>query len=272
VVLLDQDTRRSQQPATVVRKPQVLGPADVDVLDPAAFLRYPDAAPGEDLARRIGVELPLLFRFELEHGRRVGFTSDVMRRLHVRTEARVIDLIGRRCVLDLVKRRAQLAEKLEVVHQIGAVGHCYRVFRDRNRPKDGQRSPSNRPSGQSAGRPLMYSPSSGRRARGRQPARGRPRRPRTLSAGSRDRFLAGESAAVQASKVPLLWNLSTFASASHWVTTSASGAVECATIRSDKRRQRSLTSDSAPSGRERNGSRAGRCPARLTSPRRRPSR
>jgi hypothetical protein len=35
----------------------------------------------------------------------------------------VIDLIRRRCVLDLVKRRAQLTDKFKVAHQIGAIRH-----------------------------------------------------------------------------------------------------------------------------------------------------
>jgi hypothetical protein len=71
----------------------------------------------------IGVELPLLLLLELEHGRRVWFTSDIVRRRRVRAETRVIDLIRRRCVLDLVKRRAQLTDQIKVAHQIGAVRH-----------------------------------------------------------------------------------------------------------------------------------------------------
>ncbi len=78
VALLDQDTSSSQQPATVVRKTQVERLSEVDVLHPSAFFRYPDAAPAEDLARHIGVELPLLFLLEQELGRGARFTADIV--------------------------------------------------------------------------------------------------------------------------------------------------------------------------------------------------
>src|ERR1700754_4231849 len=111
-MLLNEDACRGQQPTTVVRKTQIACAADVDVAYPATFLRVPDSAPPENLARNIGVQLPHFVLLVLELDRRIGLAADVVGCLYVCGEQLVVDEVGRRCVRKVGERG------LEPGHQV----------------------------------------------------------------------------------------------------------------------------------------------------------
>lgn len=98
VMFLDQDPRHRQEPAAVVRESEVFRTTDVDVADAPTLLRQPDPAPRQHFTHDIGHVLPQLICLSLVEDRRIGLSADIVNRLQVGGDARVIEEIGSRCV------------------------------------------------------------------------------------------------------------------------------------------------------------------------------
>ncbi len=122
-MLLHQDARHREQPATVIGKPEIFGATDVDVAHPATLLRQPDSAPPEHLADHIRHVLPQLVLLVLVLHRRIRLAAHIVDGLQIGGDAAVVQHVRSRCVRQLGICRLQPGDEIQLRCALGGRTH-----------------------------------------------------------------------------------------------------------------------------------------------------